>query len=205
METFNKMNSKNIFPLYVIKNKKDLNQMLNEEIAFYKKYMYNSKYKYILGLFRKEPITLIIKWQRLSRKTDLYDYLYHTTGSLFYFCKYIWFFRKKNILGNKIGIEMSTRHVDKGLVLYHFNNVINGNTIIGKNCHIHGTVVIGNSGPNDLRCPKIGNNVMVGAGAKIIGNVTIADNIKVAAGAVVVNSFNEPGITIGGVPAKKIK
>lgn len=46
---------------------------------------------------------------------------------------------------------------------------------------------------------------MLGAGAKIIGNVTIADNIKIAAGAVVVCSFFEPGITIAGVPAKKVK
>ena len=39
---------------------------------------------------------------------------------------------------------------------------------------------------------------------KIIGNVKIADNIKIAAGAVVVNSFMEPGITIAGIPARKI-
>lgn len=46
---------------------------------------------------------------------------------------------------------------------------------------------------------------MIGAGAKIIGAVKIADNIKVAAGAVVVKSFTEPGITIGGIPAHKLK
>ena len=58
---------------------------------------------------------------------------------------------------------------------------------------------------SDLRCPVIGNNVMMGAGAKVIGNVTIADNIKIGAGAVVASSFTEPGITIGGVPARKLK
>ena len=42
-------------------------------------------------------------------------------------------------------------------------------------------------------------------GAKIIGGVKIASNITVAAGAVVVNSFDEEGITIGGIPARKIK
>lgn len=56
-----------------------------------------------------------------------------------------------------------------------------------------------------MRYPVIGNNVMMGAGAKVIGNVTIADNIKIAAGAVVVNSFKEPGITIGGIPARRLK
>ena len=39
----------------------------------------------------------------------------------------------------------------------------------------------------------------------ILYNVSIADNIKIAAGAVVVNSFLEPGITIGGIPARKLK
>ena len=45
----------------------------------------------------------------------------------------------------------------------------------------------------------------IGVGAKIIGGVTIADNIKIGAGAVVVSSFYEEGVTIGGVPAKIIK
>lgn len=51
----------------------------------------------------------------------------------------------------------------------------------------------------------IGDNVMMGAGAKVIGHVRIADNIKIGAGAVVVSSFTEPGITIGGVPARRLK
>lgn len=199
------MRSKNIYSLYVIKNKKDLKEIIGKETSEYIKFMYSSKIKYIIGLIRKEPITQIMKWQILSRKTDLYDYLYHTTGSVYYFIKYVYFFRLKNKLGNRIGIEMSTRHIGKGLFIYHFNNVINGNSVIGENCHIHGTVVIGNSGPQDLRCPTIGDNVMIGAGAKVIGDIKIADNIKIAAGAVVVNTFNEPGITIGGIPARKLK
>ena len=70
---------------------------------------------------------------------------------------------------------------------------------------MHGNNCIGNAGPHDLRCPIIGDNVMVGVGAKIIGNVNIADGIKIAAGAVVVHSFDEPNITNAGVPAKKVK
>ncbi len=46
---------------------------------------------------------------------------------------------------------------------------------------------------------------MLGVGAKVIGNVTIADDVKIAAGAVVVTSFTEKGIIIGGVPARKLK
>lgn len=49
------------------------------------------------------------------------------------------------------------------------------------------------------------NNVMMGAGAKVIGNVVIADDIKIAAGAIVVTSFVTPGITLAGIPAKRVK
>ena len=47
----------------------------------------------------------------------------------------------------------------------------------------------------------IGNNVDIGVGAKIIGPVEIGDNIRIGANAVVVDSFNESGVTIVGVPA----
>lgn len=53
-------------------------------------------------------------------------------------------------------------------------------------------------------CPKIGDNVMIGAGAKIIGGVTIADRIKIGTGAVVAKSFLASGTTIVGVPAKAL-
>ena len=63
---------------------------------------------------------------------------------------------------------------------------------------------IGNKGPKSSPCPIIGNNVEIGVGAKIIGGVTIADDIVIGAGAVVVDSFLEKGIIIGGVPARKL-
>ena len=70
--------------------------------------------------------------------------------------------------------------------------------------HLHGKNVIGNNGKT-AECPIIGNNVMMGAGAKVFRSVVIADDIKIGAGAIVVSSFTEEGITIGGIPAIKIK
>lgn len=52
------------------------------------------------------------------------------------------------------------------------------------------------------KAPVIGNNVEIGVGAKIIGDIYIADNIKIGAGAVVTKSFYEEGITLVGIPAK---
>ena len=53
--------------------------------------------------------------------------------------------------------------------------------------------------------PHLGNNVDIGYGAVLIGDITIADDIKIGANAVVNKSFTEPGVTIAGVPAKVVK
>lgn len=199
------MKEKNVYLKYKIKCRQELDDILNYEQKMYLSYMYPNKKDFLLGLFKSENITKIMKWQRIARITDYHDYQYHTTGSKWHLLKYLWYIRKRNRLGNKLGFEVSTELIGKGLKIYHFNNVINSGAIIGENLHLHGCNVIGNAGAIDLRCPIIGNNVMMGAGAKVIGNVTIADNIKIGAGAVVVTSFTEPGITIGGVPARKLK
>lgn len=199
------MKNKDTFSNYKIQTKQDLEEVLQYEDTMYKQYMYPSKKYYLLGKFREENVMQIIKWQRMARITDYYDYLYHTTGSKLHLLMFVWYAKRRNRLGNKIGLEISTVRVGKGLTVYHYNNVVNPGALIGENLHLHGCNVIGNAGADDLRCPTIGNNVMMGAGAKIIGNVTIADNIKIGAGAVVVTSFTEPGITIGGVPARKLK
>ena len=199
------MKDKSVYSKYKIHNSKVLHDILEYEDNMYKQYMYPHLKDYVLGVCKSEDVTKIMKWQRIARITDYHDYMYHTTGSKWHLFMYLWYIRKRNRLGNRIGFEISTELIGKGLKIYHFNNVINSGAIIGENLHLHGCNVIGNAGADDLRCPVIGNNVMMGAGAKVIGNVTIADNIKIGAGAVVVSSFSEPGITIGGVPARKLK
>ena len=59
-------------------------------------------------------------------------------------------------------------------------------------------------GKNNGGFPIIGDNVYIGAGAKIVGDIHIADDVAIGAGAVVVKSIEEKGTTWGGVPAKKI-
>lgn len=50
----------------------------------------------------------------------------------------------------------------------------------------------------------IGNNVYIRMGARILGDITIADNVVIGANAVVTKSITEPGITVAGIPVKKI-
>lgn len=199
------MYPKKDFNKYIVKTKRDLHKILKYEMSFYKQYMFPNWKRFLLARFRNGNIIRIMRWQRLERITEYHDYQYHHNNSYWHLVCLLLCQRRLNLLASKIGMEASLPLVGKGIVFYHYNNVINPGSEIGENCHIHGTVVIGNGGAGDFSCPKIGNNVMIGAGAKIIGGVTIADNIKIGAGAVVVNSFLEPGITIAGVPAKKVK
>lgn len=111
---------------------------------------------------------------------------------------------KKNRLSLLLGVEVTPFHCGKGARICHPNVIING--FVGENCTFHGNNVIGNkkTGRKDA-IPKIGNNVDIGTGAIIIGNVVIADNCVIGAGAVVTKSFTAPGTVIAGVPAKEIK
>ena len=117
----------------------------------------------------------------------------------------LYYERKKHNLGNRLGLYVAPNCCDRGLTIYHHGTIIvNPNARIGKNCKLHGNNCIGNNGISE-DCPKIGDNVDIGFGAVIIGGIKIADGIKIGANAVVNKSFSEPGITIAGVPARRVK
>ena len=117
----------------------------------------------------------------------------------------LYYERKKHNLGNKLGFYIGPNSFKEGLSIYHHGTVIvNPNARIGINCKLHGNNCIGNDGKSE-DCPKIGDNVEVGFGAVIIGGIQIADGIKIGANAIVNKSFTEPGITIAGVPARRVK
>jgi len=78
--------------------------------------------------------------------------------------------------------------------------VINSKVVGGQRVVLESGVVIGDE---KGRSPVLGNDIFVGAGAKIIGDVHIADHAKVGANAVVVKSVAE-GITVVGIPARPI-
>ena len=85
---------------------------------------------------------------------------------------------------------------------HHLNGIIISHYAkIGKNCTIHQQVTIAQDENN--RAATIGDNVLIGAGAKIIGDVTIGDNVKIGANAVVVKDIPS-NCTAVGVPARII-
>lgn len=112
--------------------------------------------------------------------------------------------RKINKESVSLGIELVPNHIGKGVRIAHPNVVLNG--YVGEGCVFHGNNVLGNKKTGDANAvPHLGNNIDVGIGAMIIGDIEIADNCVIGAGSVVTKSFTVPGTVIAGVPAKEIR
>lgn len=116
----------------------------------------------------------------------------------------IYYERKFNLLSQKTHINIQAKF-GKNLKIYHENIIVNQYAKIGDNVKFHGNNCIGNNGKDLKKCPVIGNNVDIGYGATIIGDIYIADNITIGANSLVNKTFKETGIVIAGNPAKKIK
>lgn len=107
----------------------------------------------------------------------------------------------------KTGIEIHPgATIGKGLFIDHGIGVVIGETsIIGDNVTLYQGVTLGGTGKEKgKRHPTIGNNVMISAGAKILGSFTIGENSKVGAGSVVLSEV-PPNSTVVGVPGRVVK
>lgn len=105
------------------------------------------------------------------------------------------------------GIEIHPgAQIGRGLFIDHGMGVVIGETtIIGDNCTIYQGVTLGGTGKEKgKRHPTLGNNVMVGCGAKVLGPFTVGDNSKIAAGAVVLSEVPADSTCVG-VPARIVK
>lgn len=112
---------------------------------------------------------------------------------------------KHGRLRAKTGIELNPNIAGPGLHLSHGKVVISAKAQIGEHCKILSDVTIGGSGRYDIPgAPVIGNRVFIGTGAKIIGAVHIADDVVIGANSVVTKDITEKGITVVGIPARKI-
>ncbi|CAL6015776.1 Serine_acetyltransferase [Hexamita inflata] len=105
------------------------------------------------------------------------------------------------------GIEIHPgAQIGQCLFIDHGMGVVIGQTaIIGDYCLLYQGVTLGGTG-NEVgkRHPTLGNNVVVGSGAKVLGNIQLGDNVKVGAGSVVLKSI-PADCTVVGVPAKIVK
>jgi serine O-acetyltransferase len=103
------------------------------------------------------------------------------------------------------GIELPCEaEIGKNFRIDHFGDIIiSGYAKFGDNCVIRNGVTVGLRHENQPSAPNIGNNVSIGAGAKILGPITIGDNVDIGANAVVIHDVPSNSIAVG-VPAKII-
>ena len=134
--------------------------------------------------------------------------IYYKISRYFYLKKHYFISRKIcNFSRRRTGIEIHPgASIGKNLFIDHGMGVVIGQTtIIGDDVIIYQGVTLGGTGKeNGKRHPNIGNNVIIGAGAKVLGNIKIGNNVKIGAGAVVLKNVKNNS-TVVGVPAKKVK
>ena len=134
-----------------------------------------------------------------------YEYSIKKKTSLLTKIERIWYLRKYQKYARILGYVIGDGVLGEDVILYHRASIIiNPDARVGDGCKFHGDCCIGVLRTNETGCPVIGNNVDIGAGVKILGDIYIADNIVIGANSVVTKTFDEAGITIAGIPARRI-
>lgn len=169
----------------MIQSKADLKEFLKADAFVYggrktPRFFGDEQWKYVIALRKRE--------------------YYQNTGKNKLMHLYYRFKHRRMSL--KLGFDIPCNVFGKGLKINHFGCIIvNPKAKIGDWCDIHQGVNIGES--VDKCAPVIGENVWIGPGAKLFGNITIGNNVMVGANAVVNKSFDD-NVAVAGVPAKVI-
>ena len=165
--------------------------------------------------YYKEQVE-VIKDRDPAIKTNLEALLYPSFWAIYKYRKAHKLYEKGHVFrarmisqraARKTGIEIHpAAQIGKGLFIDHGHGVVIGETtIIGDNVTLYQGVTLGGSGKEKgKRHPTIENNVMIGASAKVLGNIVIGENSKIGAGAIVLNDIPK-NVTAVGVPAKIVK
>ncbi|MHC0053098.1 serine O-acetyltransferase [Actibacterium sp. D379-3] len=107
-------------------------------------------------------------------------------------------------ISEEFGLDIHpAARIGKGIMMDHAHAIVIGETaVVGDNVSMLHSVTLGGTGKEEEdRHPKIGNGVLIGAGAKVLGNITVGNCSRIAAGSVVLHDV-PPATTVAGVPAK---
>ena len=113
-------------------------------------------------------------------------------------------FHLQSRISERFGLDIHpAAKIGKGVMIDHATSVVIGETaVVGDDCSLLHEVTLGGTGAShEDRHPKVGRGVLIGAGAKVLGNIQIGDNARIAAGSVVLKPV-PAGCTVAGVPAK---
>lgn len=154
--------------------------------------------KTMKDFFFPDPIA---RFKMLLRTCEYYRNVKKGYINKIIYIYYKWKFKKLSL---KLGFSIPENVFGPGLKIPHYGTiVVNSKARVGANCKIHVCTNIGESG-GVAGAPVLGDNVYIGPGAKIYGQIEIASNIAIAANAAVGRSFLNESKIIGGVPAKEI-
>ncbi len=172
----------------MIKNKNDYKRYIKLEEDNYKESYPNLT----------TELKRIMKFQKLYRKLEYYTNC-HKNNLI---TKYLQ--HKYDKLSIKYGFHIPINTIEEGLCIIHTGPIyINNNVKIGKNLRIHPMTTIGKTIGTDHSSPILGNNIWIGPGARLYGNITIGNNTVIGANSTVGKSF-KGNCTIAGSPAKTI-
>ena len=170
-----------------------------------------------MGIYRyiKEEIEIIME-RDAAIKSPIEVFLYPSFKAVLRHRVAHWMYKKKwyflarwysQRTARKTGIEIHPgAQIGKGFFIDHGSGVIIGETtIIGDNVTLYQGVTLGGTGKeHGKRHPTIGDNVMISAGAKVLGSFTVGENSKIGAGSVVLKEV-PPNSTVVGVPGRVVK
>lgn len=139
----------------------------------------------------------VVYFQRLLRFGEYYEGRRDPLGRFWFGVLRV----RLRVMGERLGFEIPRGVFGPGLSIAHHGTItVNGEAVVGHNCRIDTQTTIG-----DVRgeAPRIGDNVYIGSGARILGGVTIGDEVAIGANAVVIEDVPDR-VTVGGIPARVI-
>lgn len=133
--------------------------------------------------------------------------IFHRIANFLYRHKLFFLARLISQIGRFVtGIEIHPgAKIGKRLFIDHGMGIVIGETAeVGNDCTIYHQVTLGGTGKDkNKRHPTVGNNVMIGAGSKVLGPIKIGNNVKIGAGAVVLKNV-EDNVTVVGTPINRV-
>ncbi len=152
----------------------------------------------------------IWRYEEILRKAEYYTNC-KNQRNIFIKIHTMWLRYRLSLFGMKLGYTIGLNVFGPGLCICHIGTiVINGSSKFGSNARIHAGVNVGMCGGVDeegnwesCKAPTFGNNVYIGPGAKIYGEIHIGDNVAIGANAVV-NKDIPDNVSVAGVPARII-
>lgn len=157
-----------------------------------------------LGIRVKEYMSVypVLTFQKHLRKLEYYKNCKNGFLNRLYYTFLQYRFRRESL---QLGFTIPENVFGPGLAIIHYGTiVVNANAKFGKNCRVHANVNIGASGGSP-KAPQFGDNIYIGPGAVIFGDIKIGNNVAISANSTVNKTIDGDDILIAGSPAKKVK